>query len=244
LGEKKYLEIAIQNADFIIKNLWDTEGYLYRTYKNGKATINGYLEDYAQVIHAFIVLYEATFDESWLQNAKQLTDYCFDFFYNESAAFFSFTSKKDLDLITPHFEIEDNVISAANSVMANNLFYLSFYFNNSYYESIARQMTQNIIPLIDYPSAYSNWLSVFLNFSEQNKELAVCGENALHYAIKINQNYWPNIILAGTTVDSNLPFLQNRYHASQTLFYLCQNKTCAIPKTNFDEITSEITLVN
>ncbi len=244
LGEKKYLDIAVQNANFILQNLWDSEGFLYRTYKNGKATINGYLEDYAQVINAFIALYETTFDECWLQNAKQLTDYCFDFFYDESAAFFSFTSKKDFALITPHFEIEDNVIPAANSVMAHNLFYLGIYFNNCYYDTIARQMTQSIIPLIDYPSAYSNWLNVLLNFSEQNKELAVCGEKALYFAEKINQNYWPNLILAGTTVDTMLPFLENRYCENQTLFYLCQNKTCALPITEFAAIERAVNLAN
>ncbi|WP_396176324.1 thioredoxin domain-containing protein [Flavobacterium sp.] len=105
LGNSNYLEIGLQNAQFICKNVWSSEGNLFRTYKNGtrggaeqsvaKATINGYLEDYAHVIQAFITLYEVTLDEKWLQNAKQLTDYCFDFFYDEKAQFFSFTSKKD-----------------------------------------------------------------------------------------------------------------------------------------------------
>lgn len=250
LGKKNYLEIALQNAHFIIKNLWSSEGNLFRTYKNGtrggaeqseaKATINGYLEDYAHVIQAFITLYEATLDEKWLLNAKQLTDYCFDFYYDESAQFFSFTSKKDSKLITPHFEVEDNVIAAANSVMAENLFRLSLYFNNSYYETICQQMVQNIIPTIDYPSAYSNWLNMLLHFSEQNKELGIYGENALHYLEKINQKYLPNIVIAGTTKSTKLPFLENRFSDNETLFYLCQNKTCDIPTTDFKEIMERI----
>ena len=239
LGDKKYLDIAIKNAQFIIKNLWDYQGNLFRTYKNGKATINGYLEDYAHVIQGFITLYEATLDESWLQNAKQLTDYCFDYFYDETAQLFSFTSKKDVALITTHFEVEDNVIPASNSVMAQNLFCLSIYFNNSYYENICQQMVQNRIPTIDYPSAYSNWLYVLLNFSKQNKELAICGENAVDYLKKTNQNYIPNMVIAGTTKNSSLPFLDSRFSEKEMLFYLCQNKTCDIPKSDFDEIIKE-----
>ena len=252
LGNKNYLEIALQNAYFICKNVWSSEGNLFRTYKNGtrggaeqsvaKATINGYLEDYAHVIQAFITLYEVTLDEKWLQNAKQLTDYCFDFFYDEKAQFFSFTSKKDSQLITPHFEVEDNVIPAANSVMAENLFKLSIYFNNSYYETICQQMVQNILPTIDYPSAYSNWLNVLLHFSEQQKELAICSENALHYLEKLNQKYLPNIIIAGSTKSTKLPFLENRFLEKETLFYLCQNKTCDIPTTNFNEIMDRIAI--
>ena len=241
LDNPKYLDIAIQNAHFIIKNLWSPEGHLYRTYKNGKATINGYLEDYAHVIRGFLTLYEATFDENWLQHAKQLTDYCFDHFYDANAQFFAFTSKSDAALITAHFEVEDNVIPASNSVMAHNLLQLSIYFDNSYYETMAQQMAQNIIPTIDYPSAFSNWLHLLLNFSEQNKELAVCGKNALDYLKKINKNYWPNIVIAGTVTDSKLPFLENRFSEMEMQFYLCQNKTCQLPTPDFEEIIKEIT---
>jgi uncharacterized protein YyaL (SSP411 family) len=242
LGNPKHLEIALKNAHFILKNLWTSEGNLCRTYKNGKATINAYLEDYAHVIQGFITLYEATFEENWLQSAKQLTDYCFDYFYDEKEQFFSFTSQKDEALITAHFEVEDNVIPAANSVMANNLFRLGIYFNNPYYESTAEQMVQNIIPTIDYPSAFSNWLNVLLNYSELNKELAICSEKALDYLTQINQQYLPNIIISGSKVDSKLPFLTNRFVENQTLFYLCQNKSCEIPTTDFQEIMSKITI--
>jgi uncharacterized protein YyaL (SSP411 family) len=242
LGEKRYLDIALKNAHFLLNNLWGSEGNLYRTYKNGKASINGYLEDYAHVIQAFISLYQATLDESWLSNARQLTDYCFDFFYDEKTTFFAFTSKNDSALITPHFEIEDNVIPAANSVMANNLYYLSIYFNHNYYETIAQQMVADVFPMIDYPSVYSNWLTLFMNLSEQNKELAICGEDALSYAKKTNQNYWPNIALAGTTVASKLPFLEHRFSENQLLFYLCNHKTCDLPDTNFEEITRKTTI--
>ena len=241
-GTIHYLDIALQNADFIINKIWSSGGNLKHSYKDGKATINGFLEDYAHVIQAFISLYEVTFNENWLQNAKQLTDYTFDNFYDEKAQFFSFTSHQDEALITTHFEVEDNVIPASNSVMADAFFKLSIYFENSYYEKICQQMVQNIIPTITYPSAFSNWLNVLLHFSEQNKELAICGNNALDYLEKINQRYLPNIIIAGSSSVSKLPFLENRFSDNETLFYLCQNKTCQKPTTSFEEITKEIGL--
>lgn len=240
LGNQKHLDIALQNANFIVKNIWSPEGNLKHSYKDGKATINGFLEDYAHVMQAFISLYEVTFDEKWLQNAKQLTDYTFDNFYDATAQFFSFTSHQDEALITKHFEVEDNVIPASNSVMADALFKLSIYFNNSHYEKICEQMVQHIIPMVTYPSAFSNWLNVFLHFSEQNKELAICGNNALDNLGNLNKNYFPNIIIAGGTTVSNLPFLENRFTEKETLFYLCQNKTCELPTTDFEEIIAEI----
>lgn len=242
LGNSNYLEIAIKNATFIIEKQWTPDGNLYHNYKNGKSTINGYLEDYCFVIDAFIALYEVTLDEKWLQNAKQLTDYCFDTFYDEKAGFFTFTSKIDAPLITTHFETEDNVIPASNSVMANNLFKLSIYFHSSYYEAICMKMLQQIIPNIDYPSGYSNWLNVLMNYSEQNKELGVCGEKALEYITKINQHYFPNIVIAGTKVATSLPFLKDRFVENETLFYVCQNQTCLLPTNNFEEVLSHFEL--
>jgi uncharacterized protein YyaL (SSP411 family) len=136
----EYLEIALKNADFIIEKLWSAEGNLWHSYKDGKATINGFLEDYATVIEAFISLYQITFDEKWLQNSKNLTDYCLDHFYDSDQSLFSFKSDQDDSLITPHYETEDNVIPASNSIMAKNLYVMSVYFGNSHYEIIAKKM--------------------------------------------------------------------------------------------------------
>jgi uncharacterized protein YyaL (SSP411 family) len=239
-GNKSYANIAIKNAQFIVQKIWSPEGHLFRTYKNGKATINAYLEDYAHVIAAFISLYEITLNEQWLTYAKQLTDYCFDHFYNKEAEFFLFTSHQDDPLVTPHFEVEDNVIPAANSVMAGNLLRLSIYFNHIYYEKVAKQMLQHILPTIDYPSAFSNWLNLLLHFSESQNELAICSEQAADYLKQINHLYNPSVIVAGTDKASELPFLANRFVKDQTLFYWCHNKTCAFPTADFQEIIKKL----
>jgi len=240
LENENYLILALKNANFIINNLWSSDGNLFHNYKNHKSTINGYLEDYCFVISAFISLYEVTFDEKWLHYAKQLTDYSLEHFYDEKSGFFAFTSNLDEALITSHFETEDNVIPASNSVMGKNLFQLGIYFENSYYEKVSLRMLQNIIPNIEYPSAYSNWMDLALNYSEQNRELAICGTSAMEYCNKINALYLPNIVLAGSKDVSNLPFLKNRFVADQTLFYLCQNKTCSAPISDFQEIISDL----
>lgn len=240
LSNEEYLKTAIKNAEFIVAKLWSPDGHLFRNYKNGNATINGYLEDYAHTIDCFISLYTATLGEKWLQYAKQLCDYCFDHFYDETAGFFRFTSDLDDRLIAPHFEVEDNVISASNSVMAENLFALGIYYGNSHYEEIAWKMTAHIVPTIDYPSAFSNWLNVFLNFSNQNRELAICAGDALQQIGKLNRLYLPNLVVAGCDKASKLPFLENRFADDQTLFYVCENKTCGLPDKEFDRVITQL----
>ena len=244
LQNENYLKIALQSAAFITTKFLSENGNLFHNYKNDKATINGYLEDYSFVIEAFINLYQVTLNEQWLHVSKQLTDYCLDHFYDEKAHFFRFTSRLDSPLIAVHFEIEDNVIPASNSVMANNLVLLSIYFNWSYYEQVAQKMLHHVVPSIEYPSAFSNWLSVFMHFSSQNKELALCGSDAAINIKKINALYLPHVIVSGTTKKSDLPFLKNRYVANKNLFYLCQNKTCELPITSLEQVLNELTLAH
>lgn len=240
LKDKNYLNTALRNAEFIVANLWSSEGNLLHNYKNGKSTINGYLEDYCFVIESFIAIYEVTLDEKWINYSKQLVDYCFDNFYDQKSKFFAFTSNLDQPLITKHYELEDNVISASNSVMAGNLYKLYIYFDNSYYEDVAIQMLQQILPNIDYPSAFANWLNVFLNFSEDNKELAICGKNAVALAQEIQNEYLPNVIIAGSEKETLLPFLKDRYQLDSDLFYICKNKSCDLPLDNLENSLEQL----
>jgi len=132
-NDSQFLEIALKNARFIELNMIKEDGTLFRNYKNGQKTINGYLEDYGTVIDSFVSLYEVTLDEKWLMLSKNLTDTCFDYYYNSTTSMFYFTSNSDLELITRKTETEDSVMPSSNSIMAKNLFKLSHYFDNKYY---------------------------------------------------------------------------------------------------------------
>jgi len=242
LGDETYLNAARRNAAFIINTLWDASGHLWRTYKNGRAKINGFLEDYAHTADAFISLYEATLEEKWLTYAKQLTDYSLEHFYDEERQFFTFASADGEQLVAQHYETEDNVIPASNSVIGNVLYKLSLLYDNGYYEKVALQMLYLIIPNTDYASAFSNWLNLWLQLSADNKELAVCGEGAAEAIKKINSQYLPHVVVAGSTVDSALPFLQNRFVNNSLMFYVCQNRACNAPTTDINAALSDLNL--
>jgi uncharacterized protein YyaL (SSP411 family) len=242
LGDEVYLTAARRNAGFITQYLWDTDGHLWRTYKNRTAKIEGFLEDYAHVATAFVALYEATFEEKWLTYSKQLTDYCLEHFYDETRQFFRYASLDGEQLVAPHYETEDNVIPASNSVMANVLYKLSIIYDNSYYEKVALQMLYIMIPNMDYPSAFSNWLNLWLDLSADNKELAICGEEAIEVLKQINAQYLPHVIIAGTTSDSSLPFLKDRFVEHNLMFYVCQNKACQLPTSSLDDALNDLNI--
>jgi uncharacterized protein YyaL (SSP411 family) len=229
-GNDDYLAIAEKNANFIVNNQLREDGGLYHNYKNGKSSINGYLEDYAATIDAFITLYENTLDEKWLTTAKGLANYTFDHFFDSASNMFFFTSNEDASLVSRSIEYRDNVIPASNSIMAKNLFKLSHYFDNEHFSATAMTMLNNIKPeMQEYPSGYSNWFDLMLNYAQPYYEVAIVGANVKQKIDELNKTYIPNKLIAGSTSENNMPLLENRYNPNNTLIYVCVNKACKLP---------------
>jgi len=239
--EERFLIAAKRNAQFIISAQLKEDGGLNHNYKEGKSTINGYLEDYATTIDAFIALYENTLDEKWLHHSRNLTNYTLDYFFDDTSKMFYFTSNQDASLVSRTIEYRDNVIPASNSIMAKNLFKLSHYFDNSAYEKTASIMLNNTLPELEkYPSTFSNWLDLMLNYTNNYYEVAIVGENAKEKASAINKTYMPNKLIVGSTQENELPLLKNRYSNGETLIYVCVNKACKFPVS---EVSKAIDLI-
>ena len=241
--DEHFLRIALKNGYFIINTQIKEDGGLYRNYKNKNSTIEAFLEDYATVIDAFINLYEATLDESWLRTAKQLTDYSFDHFYDDQSKMFFFTSDKDPDLITRKIEIDDNVIPSSNSIMALNLFKLGHYFSNKNYSSNAEAMLNNVkTNAINYGSGASNWLILYNNFLGEFYEIAIVGSKAKEKLKELNRNYIPNKLIVGSLKESDLPLLEYKYSENETTIYVCINGSCKLPVKETKDAVKQINI--
>lgn len=242
LGDESYLKAAIYCAEFILKKQKRNDGGLNHSYKNGRSTINGYLEDYSFVIDALIKLYQCTFDEKWLHEAKHFSEYCIKNFFDERSGMFYFTSAKDKPLIARKHELSDNVMPASNSVMALNLFYLSKYYGEERYINISKQMLKNVeAELMQYGSGYSNWGNLLLNFVFPFYELVITGISQNKTNKLMHSHYLPQVLLAGGERNiSELPILENRFHNSSTKFYVCTNNSCKAPVENIEDALHEI----
>ena len=231
-----YLTEALKSAQFIIENQLQSNGALNHNYKDGQSSINGYLEDYATLIDAFISLHEVTLDEKWIHLSKKLTDYTYENFYNQENSMFYFTSKKDEKLVARSFEYRDNVIAASNSIMAKNLFILSHHLDNEKYLNTSSKMLHNVHPEIEtYPSGYSNWLDLTENYKNKYYEIVVVGKDANSKIKELNTSYLPNALVAGSLKKSTNPLLKYRYIDDETLIYVCVNNSCKLPVSEASE---------
>lgn len=239
LGKDTYYEKAKQTANFILNNLMDEDGGLYRNYKNAKASITGFLDDYAFLIEALIALYETDFNEAWLNEAKELTEYVLANFTDETNSMFFYASNNGENLIARKHEVMDNVIPASNSVMAQNLQKLGLFFDEETYTARASAMLKAVQPRIKaYGSAYANWSIQLLNEVYGINEIAIAGTDFRTVKKELDQHYIPNkITLAGTK--STLPLLQHK-QSKDTKIYVCRNKTCQLPVATVAEALKHV----
>ena len=229
-GEAKFLEIAKLSADFISEKLINSNK-LIRVY-NANMQQNddsvAFLDDYAFVIDGLIGLYEACFDESYLQIAKQLTENAIAEFYDEKSGMFFYAAKSGEQLIARKQEIIDNVIPSSNSMMAHNLFKMGHLYDQKEYLNISSQMLRNVHSQIKtYGSGYSNWASLLLYHVFGVYEIAITGITAEEKRMELEKYYIPNKILLGGS-SGTLPLLKDKW-ASETKIYVCQSKTCLLP---------------
>lgn len=242
LNNQQYLEVALKNANFLRVEMTDEQGGLQRVYQSDPAlseNSTAFLDDYALVAEAFISLYEVTFDEQWLIEAKKLTDYAILYFYNPDTGLFYYTSSLDEALIARKTEIMDNVIPASNSVMARNLKKLGLLFDQREYLDKSLRMLLTVKPQMEaYGSAYSNWAMLLLEEVKGTYEIVITGTEYEQKRTEMEALYIPNKIMLGGTKGS-LPLLENKFLA-ETIIFVCKDKTCRLPVREVAEAFKQI----
>ncbi|MGB0391621.1 MAG: thioredoxin domain-containing protein [Salibacteraceae bacterium] len=240
-GDKRFLNLALKNAEFINRQMKTQAGKLRHTYKNGESKLDGFLEDYCFVIEAWIKIYQVTYDEKWLEEAKDLADLTITEFYNSQQGMFYFTSESSKQLVARKMELNDNVVPASNSSMAKALFLLGHYFDNKAYSNMSNTMLNNIQPQMSkYGSGYSNWGVLYLNQVFPFYEIAISGDDLLQKSTEFHSAYMPNKLLIGSKTESNLPLLIGKNVEGETFIYVCVNKACQLPVTKTRDAFKQI----
>jgi uncharacterized protein YyaL (SSP411 family) len=195
------------------------------------------LDDYANVIMAFIFLYQSTFDENWLDHANTLLEYTLKHFYNAKSGMFYFTSDLDQELITRQYEIPDQVIPSSNSVMAMNLYFLGTIFDNPDYIKMAGKMLSNVYTNLTNSSVhFANWAKLHILFVNTPFEVTILGKKCMEFNKKLQEQFFPDVILTGGKEEGKLALLQHKLMKNQTSIYICKDKTCRLPMNDVDEV--------
>jgi len=241
LKAPELLNEALRAATYVETHIARADGGLYHTISGDVKKVNGFAEDYAWCIDAYIALYQASLEEKWLIRAKDLLGYCLSRFQDPKSGLFYFTSDEDAALIRRSYEKEDNVIPSSNALLARSLFQLHQYFPEEGYRA-HYDMIRNHIPEPGRSfGAYTQWMRLHLMELFPFRELVVLGTNFKEVIKPFQKDYMPQTLLAGNDKEGNMPLFKHRLQKNMTLIYLCENGACNLPEADIEKVRERLT---
>lgn len=246
LGRADALAAAEAAARFVLEQMSQPDGKLYRSYKDGRARLNGYLEDYAAFARGLVALYEATFDLRWLGEASRLTQLMFAQFHDAAGGGFYQTGVDHETLVVRRKDYIDNAIPSGNSLAAELLLRLaSLVGNDDYRREAARILLAIKEAMGRQPTGFGRMLCALDTLLQPSQEVAIVGdpEAAATQALlgEVRRRYLPNTVLALKAPDAEnmLPLLEGRgLVEGQPAAYVCEHYACKLPVTTPDALAA------
>jgi hypothetical protein len=243
LERPEYLDAARSCAEFVLGTLRDPAGRLLRTYRDGEARLNAYLEDHAFLLEALLTLYEASFERRWYEEARELAETTIDRFGDpERGAFFS-TSADHEELIARRKEIGDHPIPSGNSSAALGLLRLAALSGERRFEDQAvgvLNLYGKVAPR--QPDSFAHLLRALDLHLATVKEVALVGDDLATMAAVVRDSYRPHLVLAGGPEGTEAPELLRDRPAVDggATAYVCENFACRAPVTDPRDLSALI----
>lgn len=228
----EYMQKALLAMDFILENQMNKDGRLNRNYKDGKSTINGFLDDYAFTILALVDMYEITFDTKYLDKADVLAQHVTEHFLNPETGMFYYTSDLDPPLVARKTELNDNVVPGSNSSIARALNELGILLYKSEYVDQAVQMLSNMNEQLvqnDRSDFSTSWTMLYNDMVHTPYEIAIVGPDAAKLRDEMQTRFLPDALYLGGEAEGDLKLLEGKLQEGETFIYVCQNKVCKFP---------------
>ena len=227
LNDTALLDEAIELEKCIEKDFYK-DGKLKRISKNGSAKIEAFLEDYATYIEALLSLYQVGLNEKHLLKAKALSEECIRLFYRDEKRYFAFT--QTAHVVAEKFDINDDVISSGNSIMAHNLYTLSWYFDQEDWRKMSMDMLLGVSELLRKSGPwYSHWAALSLRTETSCIQHLISSESGAKYPDYFSFITHPNTLFGYIGTSTEIPLFKGKEYKDKNLVYRCENKTCGLP---------------
>jgi len=239
-----YLEIAKRNADFLLTEL-RPNGRLLRTWKNGQAKLDAYIEDFANLADGLLELFQVSGELRYLREARSLIDTMIDEFWDKENGGFYFTSNDHEALIVRNKDITDNATPSGNSVAADVLLKFAKITGEESYERYA----SNVLGIAAsqarrYPQGFGRALSAMEFSLQPTKEIILVGDEKGELAAEVWKDYLPNKVVVRTNSGEefeNVPLLKDRRLVDgNPTAYVCENFVCQRPVTSPEDLAKEL----
>ena len=250
LGDERFLHAAARASDFVKTRLWDGHA-LRRSFKDGIARFNAYLEDYGLIVSALVNVYEASLDRRYLEFARDLAEVMIERFADRENGGFFFTSADHESLITRGKAAFDGSTPSGNSAALMALLRLHAYLGDQRYMTEAERTLRLFAPFMEkQPFAFSHMLEAADLFYRGPAEIVIVGESGtkqMHeWLERLGLTYVPNravfAVDPNTADDAMIPEAAagKKQIGGRITAYVCRERTCSAPITSFEELQAEL----
>jgi len=246
-GDDAYRKLAIESAAFLFGSLCH-DGRVLRSYKDSRARIAGYLEDYASLGLAALAVYELTFDTVWLDRARAMSDATVQWFWSDDTGAFYDTASDHEELIVRPREVADNATPSGTSLAVELLVRLAELLHDVEARRRATYVVETLAPMIArYPSAFGHILGAADMLINGAVEVAIVGDvgtadfRAMERAVA--EQYVPSLVLAGGAprADDSIALLTARdARDGHATAYVCRGYTCDEPAMSAQQLRSQL----
>jgi hypothetical protein len=231
-------------VDFVQRKLW-RDGRLLATYKDGRAHLPAYLDDYAFLADALLELLQTRWRSSDLQFARHLADVLLSQFEDPEAGGFFFTAVDHEQLIHRSKSYSDDSVPAGNGVAASVLYRLGLLLGElSYVDAAERALKAAWNGIRDYPQAHMSLINALEDFLAPMQILVVRGDadSAAAWAREYGAEYAPSrMIFAIPSGAAGLPpALAAKEALHGTVAYLCTGMSCSAPMQDAKQIVGAL----
>jgi len=237
LNQPRFLEAAVSGLDFLLGSMREGDR-LRRSYKDGTARIDAFLEDYGGVGNAILSVYEATLEPRWLKEAAWITERVVDLFWDDNDGIFH-DGPKDGEVLTVRArDLMDNATPSGNSLAVELLIRSAHLFGEERHRDIANRVLDREAGLMArFPSAFGRLLGALDRTVADPVEIAIVGARDDSRTLELLQAalipYLPNRTIAGTAPGEALPYrlpvLEGRDRGTEPTAYVCERYACKAP---------------
>lgn len=228
--DEQYLDSAAKALQFIYHRLY-SDGNLLATYRNGKAHLNAYLDDYAFLIDATLTLLQCRWDQKWLDMATQLADRLIDSFIDKKQGGFFFTADNHEKLICRSKDYMDGALPSGNGVVVRSLNKLGYLIGDMRYLEVAESVLRSAWPAIEkYPSAHATLIHALEENISPAKRIIIFSttgsENSWREAYRKTLGPFDSLLILPENA-TNLPGSLAQYARDKIpVAYVCSGHSC------------------
>ncbi len=247
LGRADYLATATCAAGAALRLLRGPDGRVRRSWKDGRATPAGYLDDHALLADGLLAVYEATFDERWFAAARDLADTVLAHFADPAGGFWD-TADDHEPLIARPRQVEDNAVPSGGAAAARVLLRLTALTGEARYRSAALGALPTIVPLAErYPAGFAAWLAAIDLATAPLAEVAIVGDAedpAARALLEVaTRGLHPHRVVAMTNdpQNSRVELLQSRFTLrGHPTAFVCRDFACRQPVTEPEALAAQL----